>query len=162
MYVRLALLLLLPLAACGPDSSASGNAPGRSAQGRSGSSEALPDTAMVRAVTPESTLSFLSGDLAQASPSVAIQTLDLWIARLDTVSADGVPALRDDLTTLRNLLQSSPLDGPAIGRTLRSLGEQTGTFAEAGTPLAGLGRALLAQGDRLAPAPIADSTEAAP
>ena len=142
--------LALALAACGPDPSPATPAePGTPTA--SGDGEVLPDTAMVREVSPESTLALLSGTLAQVSPSVAIQTLDLWIARLDTVSADGAPALRNDLTTLRNLLQSSPLDGAAIGRTLRAAGEKTGTLAQAGSPLATLGQTLRAQGDRLAP-----------
>lgn len=149
MTLRYPLVLALTLAACGPDPTSSGAA-------NAGGEPALPDTAMIREVSPESTLEFVSGDLLAASPSAAIQTIDLWIARLDTVSADGVAELRDDLTTLRNLLQSSPLDGPAIGRTLRDVGEQTGVMAEAGTPLAALGQALGAQGRRLAP----DSTGA--
>ena len=116
---------------------------------------ALPDTAMVRDVTLGGTTTLIGGDLGEVSPSVAIQTLDLWVARLDTVSAEGVPALRDDLTTLRNLLQSSPLDGRAIGETMRRLGDHTDALAEPGDDLGRLGRALRAAGERLAP----DTTE---
>ncbi len=148
MIVRVSLLLALALAGCGPDpSSPDASAP----TDRTGGPEALVDTSMVRDVSPESTLDLVAGGLVQASPSVAIQTLDLWVSRLDTVSADGVPALRDDLVQLRDLLQSSPLDGPAIGRTLQSLGDQTGALAEPGTPLSALGRSLRTQGDRLVP-----------
>lgn len=155
------LALALALAACGPDAppdAAGGSAPDPDAP--------LPDTAMVRSVSPESTLDLVKGDLVAVSPSVAIQTIDLWIARLDTVSAEGAPALRDDLTTLRNQLQSSPLDGPGIGRTLRAVGEQTGALAEPGSPLAALGDALRRGGLRLAPdttgarpAPVGGETE---
>ena len=146
MPLRTPLALALVLAACGPEPTASspaGSAPT--------DDDTMPDTAMVREVSPESTLDIVGGDLLAASPSVAIQTIDLWIARLDTVSADGASELRGDLTTLRNLLQSSPIDGPAVGRTLRSVGEQTGALAEPGTPLAALGRTLQAQGGRLLP-----------
>ena len=141
------LAVLLGLAACAPADSG----PGARGGGGAADGAALPDTAMVRQVDPTTTAALVAGDLGRVSPSVAIQTLDLWIARLDTVSADGAPALRNDLTTLRNLLQSSPLDGAAIGRTLRAAGEKTGTLAQAGSPLATLGQTLRAQGDRLAP-----------
>ena len=146
--MRLSLLfaLVVSLAACGPDASPDA-APGTPAD----PDAPLPDTAMVRAVSPESTLDLVSADLLAVSPSVAIQTIDLWIARLDTVSAEGASDLRGDLTTLRNQLQSSPLDGPGIGRMLRSVGERTGALAEAGTPLAALGDALRRSGERLAP-----------
>ena len=147
MLRRSLFLLALTLAACGPE-------PGDSAS--AGREPALPDTAMVREVSPETTLDLVAGDLLAASPSIAIQTIDLWITRLDTVSADGAAEVRDDLTTLRNLLQSSPLDGLAIGRTLRDVGEGTEALAEAGTPLAALGQTLSDQGRLLAP----DSTAA--
>jgi len=141
------LALAAVLVACGPDS-----APESASGPASAHPDApLPDTAMVRAVSPESTLDLVSGDLLAVSPSVAIQTIDLWVARLDTVAVEGAADLRDDLTTLRNQLQSSPLDGPGIGRTLRAVGEQTAALAEAGTPLAALGDALRRNGERLAP-----------
>ncbi|PAP78565.1 hypothetical protein [Rubrivirga marina] len=146
MRPSLLLALVLAVSACGPDASSDG-----ARVAPSDPDASLPDTAMVRAVSPESTLDLVSGDLLAVSPSVAIQTIDLWIARLDTVSADGATELRDDLTTLRNQLQSSPLDGPGIGRTLRDVGEQTGALAEAGTPLAALGDVLRRSGQRLAP-----------
>ena len=111
----------------------------------------LPDTAMVRSVDPETTAGMVSGDLAAVSPSRAIQTLDLWAARLDTVSMDGADDVRRDLTTLRNLLQSSPLDGPAIGRAMVDLGEGTGALADSVGGVAGLARALRAAGGRLVP-----------
>ena len=158
MRFRTPLALALLLAACGSEPTAS--SPGGSDLPDDG--DTLPDTAMVREVSPESTLDFVSGDLLAASPSVGIQTLDLWIARLDTVSADGVSELRGDLTTLRNLLQSSPIDGPAVGRTLQSVGEQTVALAEPGTPLATLGQTLRSQGGRLVPDTTATDTTVGP
>ncbi|WP_420455517.1 hypothetical protein [Rubrivirga sp.] len=150
--VRLPLLLALVLAACGPDASPPDSASPTDVSSASAEARAVAaDTAMVRDVSAEGTLDLVSRDLVRLSPSVAIQTIDLWVARLDTVSADGVPDVRDELTTLRNLLQSSPLDGPAIGRTLRSLSDHTGALAEPGTPLAALAQSLHAQGLRLAP-----------
>ena len=154
MPFRLALPLaaVLALAACEADAPTT---PPDGPPDRAASADgALPDTAMVRETTPEATASLVD-DLADASPSVAIQTVDLWIARLDTVSAGGAADVRDDLRTLRSLLQSSPLDGPAIGRTLRRLGDGTAALADAGTPLSRLAQALRRQGGRLAP----DTTE---
>ena len=141
----LALGALLALAACGPPN-ATDDAPGTA---RGGDPQARPDTAMVREVSPESTLDFVAGDLLTASPSVAIQTLDLWMVRLDTVSGAG--DVRGDLETLRNLLQSSPLDGPAIGRTMQDLGDGTEALAKPGTALARLAATLRQQGGRLVP-----------
>ena len=148
-FAGLVPVLALSLAACGPSpNTASGSADG-SAGGRDGA--ALPDTAMVRDVTPEATAALISGDLTGVSPSVAIQTLDLWIARLDTASAEGASDVRDDLETLRNLLQSFPLDGPAIGRSLRDAGEGTAAVADSAAGLAELARVLQTAGARLAP-----------
>ena len=148
MLTRPLLLLALTLAACQTEPSSPG-APGTPASG--GSSEALPDTATVQSVDPESSADLVSGDLTAASPSVAIQTIDRWVTRLDTVSADGASEVRGDLLTLRNLLQSSPLDGRAIGRTLRRLGDGTADLAGADPALQRLALTLSQQADQLAP-----------
>ncbi len=143
----LALAAVLALAACEADPSASASdAPAAEAAPDLGP---LPDTAMVQETSPETTADLVGGDLNTVSPSVAIQTIDLWIARLDTVSAAA--DVRDDLRTLRSLLQSSPLDGPAIGRTLRRLGDGTAALADTGSPLMRLAQTLRQQGQRLAP-----------
>ena len=119
----------------------------------------LPDTAMVRETSPESTADLLGGALDAISPSVGIQTIDLWIARLDTV--DTAADVRDDLRTLRSLLQSSPLDGPAIGRVLQSLGDGTAALAAGNAPLQRLAQTLRQQGGRLVPdTTAADSARA--
>ena len=142
--LRLVLVsLLLSLVACGPSPT--------STSGARGGGPSLPDTAMVRTVTPATTAALLAGDLRRVSPSVAIQTLDLWIARLDTVSAESAGEVRDDLGTLRNLLQSSPIDGPAVGRTLRDASEGTAALADSADGLAALARVLRLAGERLAP-----------
>ncbi len=115
---------------------------------------------MVREVTVGGTTDLVRG-VRQASPSVAIQTVDLWIARLDTASVAGGAEIRGDLVTLRNLLQSSPLDGEAIGRTMTRLGEQTAVVDSTDADLGALATALRTVGRRLAPPPAAsDSTEA--
>ncbi len=139
------LLALVLLVGCGPSTDSASGPGGDRGRG------ALPDTAMVRDVAPETTAALVGGDLAEASPSVAIQTLDLWIARLDTASAPGAGDIRDDLETLRNLLQSYPLDGPAIGRALRDAGQGTAAVADSAAGLAELARTLQAAGGRLAP-----------
>ena len=114
MPLRFALtILLFPaaglLGACGPNGDAS-QATGTDPEA------ARPDTSMIRDVSPEQTLGLLADGVAAASPSLAIQTLDQWIERIDSAQvegaeADSLAALSDDLTRLRNLLQSSPLDG---------------------------------------------------
>lgn len=156
---RLSLLLALAaLTACGPSDPA--GSPGSTAA-PSADGEALPDTSMVREVSPESTLDLVSGSLAAASPSVAIQTVDLWIARLDTVSTADVAELRDDLEALRNQLQSSPIDGRGVGRTLGRLADGTAALAEPGTALDRLAQTLRQQSARLAPDPTGSDSTAA-
>ena len=147
MTPRLFLLSALALTACQTDASRSGS--GGPASG--GSSDALPDTATVQSVDPESSADLVARDVRAVSPSVAIQTIDLWVARLDTVSVEGASDVRGDLVTLRNLLQSSPLDGPAIGRVLGRLGEGTAGLAEPGSGLDRLAVGLRRQAARLAP-----------
>ena len=145
--------LLLPLAAVVTLAACESSPSAASGPGGAGVTDPadLPDTAMVRSVDPATTTALVSGDLAAVSPSRAIQTLDLWSARLDTVSRDGAADVRRDLTTLRNLLQSSPLDGPAIGRTMVDLGRETEALADSTGDLARLARALRRAGQTLVP-----------
>ena len=124
------------------------------------SEDASPDTAMVRNVTLDGTADLVRR-ATTASPSVAIQTLDLWAARLDTASVEGGAEIRDDLVTLRNLLQSSPLDGEAIGKTMTDLGEQTAAVDSSDAALSALADALQTIGRRLAPEPVPADTTAA-
>ena len=108
---------------------------------------------MVREVTVGQTTDLVR-EATTASPSVAIQTIDLWVARLDTASVEGGGEIRDDLVTLRNLLQSSPLDGTAIGETMVDLGEKTASVDSSNTDLVALATALSTVGRRLAPEPV--------
>lgn len=157
------LLVLVPLllsAGCQTDAPPGEEPPAAAA------SVALPDTAMVQTVTASGTAALVQ-DLRRASPSIAIQTIDRWTARLDTTALDGaladtLAAVRDDLGTLRSLLQSSPLDGRAIGETMQDLGRRTGALASGDPTLEPLGRALSVAGGRLVPKPPpADSTDGA-
>lgn len=148
------LVFLVMLAACEtePSETVPSNADGPRTAARSGA----PDTAMVRDVTVGGTADLVREDPNRVSPSVAIQTIDLWIARLDTASVVNGAEIREGLTTLRNQLQSSPLDGEAIGRTMKALGEQTAEVADSsGADLGALAAALSAAGERLAPEPVA-------
>ena len=158
----LATALLLALAACQPE----GPAPTATAP-PGVPADALPDTATVQTVDPASTADLVGQAFGAISPSIAIQTIDRWTERIDSLSLEGdgepeaLAELRGDLVTLRRLLQSSPLDGPAIGRTLRALSATTADLAAPGSDLARLGRTLGAQADRLAPVPVSPDSAAA-
>ena len=159
MPLRTLLLLAAAgsLAACQPDAPAE-TAPDPSAPPEAVTDGVPPDTAMVRDATPAGTARLVEA-LTEASPSVAIQTIDVWIARLDTLTTDEpmlaqrVGSVRSGLDQLRSQLQSSPLDGRAIGETMRDLGRGTTELARPGSPLSDLGRALTAGAERLTPAP---------
>lgn len=150
--MRAALFLALLLSACqadDPDATSTRGTPSNE------ESASRPDTAMVRSVSPEQTAALLS-DLEVASPSIAIQTIGLWSARLDTLALEGAAAdtlasIRDDLETLSGELQSSPLSGRFIGTTLTDLGRKTAFVAEGAPEIAALGQALSAAGRTLAP-----------
>ena len=146
------LALALTLTACATEPSGPPTAAEPPASGAEG---AVPDTAMVRDVTLGGTADLVRSDPTRVSPSVAIQTIDQWIARLDTAAVEGGPEIRDGLTTLRNLLQSSPLDGHAIGETMRDLGGRTAEAAGGNAEVRALAAALRAAGGRLAPEPAA-------
>lgn len=149
--MRSSLLLLLALAACqtDPAPSSSGSAPAGTPAVTDPAD--LPDPSMIEDVSVASTLDLLRNDPLAASPSLAIQTLDLWITRLDTVSAEGASEVRSDLRELRNQLQSSPLDGRGIGLTLKDLAESTAPLAQTDADLGRLAGLLRATGQALAP-----------
>ncbi len=150
-FVVAVVALLVVAAGCEMDAST----PSSTARA---SAEAEPDTAMVRDITVGGTADLVR-EAVGASPSVAIQTIDLWVARLDTASVEGGGEIRDGLVTLRNQLQSNPLDGAAIGQTMTHLGEQTAAVDSADAALGTLAAALRTVGRRLAPEPVeADST----
>ncbi|MGB3544338.1 hypothetical protein [Rubrivirga sp.] len=150
--MRSVLFLALLLSGCQADQ----ESPSRPAPGSAPpDQEALPDAAMLESVTIGQTLSLVDG-YADASPSIAIQTLELWSSRLDTLAlegdmADTLAALRRDLETLQGELQSSPLVGRPIGTTLRSMGRRTTVLAEGRSELEALGQALSSAGRVLAP-----------
>ena len=150
--MRPALFLALLLSGCQADQ----ESPSRSGSDSAPADrEAFPDAAMLEGVTVGQTLSLVE-DYADASPSIAIQTLELWSSRLDTLAlegelADTLAALRRDLETLQGELQSSPLVGRPIGTTLRSMGRKTTALAGTREDVAMLGNALSIAGRALAP-----------
>lgn len=135
----LATALLVSLAACADPPAPSPHADRGAAP---------PDTAMVRSVSLEGTAELLARG-SRASTSVAVQTIDLWIARLDTAAVDGGAVIREDLGLLRGQLLSYPQDGPAIGTTMRRLGRHTAAVADSLAALVSLARALERSGARL-------------
>ncbi len=143
--MRLALALTFLLTACQSAPNSGPGSPGAATEAD------LPDPSMIQDVSVAETTELLAPGFRQVSPSIAIQTIDLWLVRLDTVSVDGTAEVRDDLDALRDLLQSSPLDGAAIGKRLNSLASSTDVMASPENRLAPLSAALRAAGRTLAP-----------
>ena len=154
--MRFLLCLALALSAC--QSSPGSDGPSPNELGAS-SVEDLPDPSMIEDVSVDQTTGLLANGVLPVSPSVAIQTIDLWIARLDTASVDGAGDVHDDLDQLRDLLQSSPLDGQAIGLRMKDLAESTAALPDSTLRMSGLVSALRAAGRRLAPDTTATSAD---
>ena len=114
---------------------------------------------MIEDVSIGQTTDLLADGVRPVSPSVAIQTIDLWIERLDTTSVDGAGDVRDDLDQLRDLLQSSPLDGRSIGNQIKDLAESTAALPDSARQLSALVSTLRAAGRQLAPDSAATATE---
>ncbi len=152
--MRLLLFFALALSAC-QSSPGSGESGANKLGARS--VEDLPDPSMIEDVSVEQTTGLLASGVPSVSPSMAIQTIDLWIERLDTAAADGTGDVRDDLDQLRDLLQSSPLDGRAIGLQMGDLAESTAALPDSTRQLSRLVSTLRAAGRQLAP----DSTATA-
>ncbi len=157
-HMRTLFLLTLLLSACQAGDTSST----RSTEPQEVDRASLPDTAMVQTVTVDQTASLVE-NLTVASPSVAIQTIDLWTTRLDTLAlegtlADTLSSLRSDLETLRGELQSSPLQGRVIGTTLRELGRKTTVLAQGDGGVLKLAEVLSVAGESLAPRPVPNDT----
>jgi hypothetical protein len=98
------------------------------------------------------TIDLLQAGVADIGQRAARRNIDAWQLRL---RADDVPALDDIAATLDDLeaeLQAKVVDGPATGRVLNRLGEQTRAVARresAPDRLDRLGAVLLEAGARL-------------
>ena len=156
-FPLLTLALALPLAACGDGT----DDPAAEEPAEVEAAETTPDVEAPgrppfeapRRATAQGTLDAVedAGGLTRLAVAAATRNIDGWIAQLD-----GQPEFTDfvdDLRTLRDLLQASPIDGAAVGAVLRRLGPVT---SRAGVDsddesLEALGRVLTEAGERLAP-----------
>lgn len=141
----LALAFVLPLAAC-----------------ESEPEPVVTDPVVVDPVTPEpmpmeptsdvtaqATLDAAqqAGGLTQLAVPAAIDNINAWITKLEGMpEAAGVV---EGLRTLETQLQTTPIDGNAVGMTLVELGNETTAAAAGDTALQQLGQALLDAGQML-------------
>ncbi len=108
------------------------------------------DAMMADPVTAQGTLDAVPAEgLTAMSPATAIANIDNWIAQLDGADFENADEIRDGLMTLKDQLQTTPLDGSAIGETLTNLGTWTVQSAGADAALTNLGQALESAGQSL-------------
>lgn len=149
--LRLALLALftLPLAACETEPD-----PNEASPYDEGFTEgAMTDEPVVGPVaddvTPESTLEAadMAGGLTQLAVPAAVTNIESWIASLE--GTPGAENVVENLRTLRDQLQTTPIDGNAVGMTLIELGNETTSLAAGDTRLERLGSMLTEAGQQL-------------
>jgi len=128
----LALLLALPLAACGSDDTVAEETMEEVADDEIAPMNPEPG---IPADAPEvdvpGTIAALESGLTSIPTEAAVGNINGWIATLEGAGFEGSEEITDNLESLRDALQEETLDGAAIGSTLSRLGELT-TAAAAG------------------------------
>ena len=149
----LALLLALPLAACGDADDVDAGDTAVVVD-----DDAMGDDLLVNEdadgmvadndVTAQATLDAVPAEgLTAMDIGAATGNIDAWIAKLsDVPEASGVV---EGLQTLKAQLTTNPLDGNAIGETLSFLGTETSAAAAGDAALEQLGSALSSAGSTL-------------
>ena len=153
----LALALVLPLAACAdaePDGDEvitdDGVMIDDAADDMVVDDPMMDDGMMVNDVTAQGTLDAVpAGGLTEMAPATAVANIDSWIAQLDGATFENSAEIRQGLMTLKDQLQTNPLDGGAIGATLSDLGTWTEAAAGGDASLTQLGQALASAGQNL-------------
>ena len=108
------------------------------------------DMMMADPVTAQATLDAVPAEgLTAMAPAAAIANIDNWIGQLDGAEFENADEIREGLMTLKDQLQTTPLDGSAIGATLTNLGTWTVQSAGADAALTNLGQALESAGQSL-------------
>ena len=153
----LALALTLPLAACADDTTPADDAvvvdPVDPVVDPIDDGTMMDDGMMADGmadVTAQGTLDAVpAGGLTEMAPATAVGNIDQWIARLDGATFENSDEIRQGLMTLKDQLQTTPLDGSAIGETLTNLGNWTEASAGGDASLTQLGQALASAGQNL-------------
>ena len=110
----------------------------------------MDDGMMMDDVTAQGTLDAVpAGGLTEMAPATAVANIDSWIAQLDGATFENSTEIRQGLMTLKDQLQTTPLDGSAIGATLSDLGTWTEAAAGGDASLTQLGQALASAGQNL-------------
>ncbi len=99
----------------------------------------------------DQTISALQGGLTSVPPATAVSVIDSFEKQ---VSSLGATQIATDLSQLKELLTSGSATGPAIGKVLSQLGEQTtsaasGADATVSSKLRQLGQLLADAGKSL-------------
>lgn len=150
MFTRLLLVgaLALPLAACGNDTATVDPAPTAVTDP---AAPMTPTEPLADNATVDGTNAAIGTDITALPMAAATANIDSWMSQLE---GDRFADLRASLEMLKLDLAAQPLDGPKIGATLSTLGQQT-TAAAAGAStssqagLQQLGASLSAAGAKL-------------
>ena len=158
LFLLLAFALVLPLAACAdaePDGDEvitdDGVMVDDAADDMDMDDDMMDDDGMMaNEVTAQGTLDAVPAEgLTAMAPATAVANIDQWIARLDGADFENADEISGGLETLKDQLQTTPLDGAAIGATLTDLGTWTEQSAGGDAALTQLGQALAAAGQSL-------------
>ena len=151
----LALALILPLAACGTDTETADTTVVDPVDPIVVDDPVVDDgmtdgDVMDDGVTAQATLDAVpAGGLTEMAPATAVSNIDSWIAQLDGATFQNAGEIRQGLMTLKDQLQTEPLNGSAIGETLTNLGNWTEQAAGGDASLTQLGQALASAGQNL-------------
>ena len=146
-----ALALTLPLGACADDTTPADDAVVVDPVDPVVTDDPMMDDGMMATdVTAQGTLDAVpAGGLTEMAPATAVSNIDSWIAQLDGATFENSTEIRQGLMTLKDQLQTTPLDGSAIGATLTDLGNWTEAAAGGDASLTQLGQALASAGQNL-------------
>ena len=149
-YLLLAALAL-PLSACGGDKADTTTV---EAPATTEPMAPAPSGTMTDDVTVDGTVQAAGTDITALPAADAVANIDGWIAKLQGAQFDQAGAITTGLGTLKTQLQTTPLNGAAIGQTLTTLGTETTAAAATASSssqagLRTLGSALTAGGQKL-------------
>jgi len=159
LFALLCALLVLPLAACGNDDATDTVAYDDTATDDGAMDDGAADDGMMddadaagdiaAAVDLPGTIAAAGSDITALDGAAALGNINGWINTLDGQTFPNATEIRDGLISLKEQLETDPLDGAAIGAILTDLGTWTAASAPDNAEIQTLAGALSAGGAQL-------------